>query len=162
MTRRPALRSLACAAAVAAGSFGLAAGASAGSCPADQIAMAGEGQKPGATENAAVTDTVLTKIDLANEALKIPDRQFRMRRLVVQPGGTVAWHSHADRPAIIYIVSGEMTEYASTCKQPIVHKAGETSTEQLGTEHWWKNTGDSESVLLSADLLHAVGDPNTM
>ena len=30
--------------------------------------------------------------------------------LVVQPGGIVPWHSHADRPALIYVVSGEIVE----------------------------------------------------
>ena len=35
------------------------------------------------------------------------------------------WHSHGDRPAIIYIAEGEIVEYASNCAVPIVHKAGE-------------------------------------
>ena len=33
------------------------------------------------------------------------------------------WHSHGDRPAIIYIVSGEVKEFASNCSVAIVHKA---------------------------------------
>ena len=49
-------------------------------------------------------------------------------------------------------VSGEITEYASTCAVPIVHRAGEVATETHATSHWWKNLGQETVVLLSADL----------
>ena len=49
-------------------------------------------------------------------------------------------------------VSGEITEYASTCAVPIVHRAGEVATETHATSHWWKNLGKETVVLLSADL----------
>ena len=35
---------------------------------------------------------------------------MRVRQLEIQPGGIVPWHSHADRPALIYVVSGEIVE----------------------------------------------------
>jgi quercetin dioxygenase-like cupin family protein len=81
---------------------------------------------------------------------------MRIRRLVVQPGGIVPWHSHADRPALIYIVSGSIQEYASNCSVGIEHKAGEVSIEKLGVEHWWKNTGKVPAVLLSSDIFHEM------
>ena len=37
------------------------------------------------------------------------------RKLTIEPGGVVPWHSHGDRPAIIYIAEGEIVEYASNC-----------------------------------------------
>jgi quercetin dioxygenase-like cupin family protein len=66
----------------------------------------------------------------------------------------VPWHSHGDRPAIIYIISGQITEYASTCAVPVVHKAGEATPEMHATSHWWKNDGNQPVELLSADLFH--------
>ena len=87
------------------------------------------GPKPGATAAKDVTDIVLASIDLAKEPAA-NDHQFRMRRLVIQPGGIVPWHSHDDRPALIYIVSGEITEYASNCAVPIMHKAGDVAPEE--------------------------------
>ena len=33
------------------------------------------------------------------EAVGVNNRLFRLRRLVVQPGGVVPWHSHGNRPA---------------------------------------------------------------
>lgn len=134
--------------------------ASAGECPADKVTSAG--QKPGATAHKNVTDQVIASIDLAQEGPKLKDHKFRLRRLVVQPGGEVAWHSHADRPAIIYIVSGTITEYASSCSVPIVHKAGDVARETHVTSHWWKNTSKKPVVLLSADILHEKSDPRTM
>ena len=82
----------------------------------------------------------------------IDGRVFRMRRLEIVPGGIVPWHSHAERPAIIYIISGTIEEYASNCAVPIVHKAGDVRTETKDISHWWKNTGDETVVLISADL----------
>ena len=88
---------------LAAGAFALlSVTAQAGQCPADKVTD--DGQKPGATANTAATDTVIASIDLAQEAPRLKDHAFRLRRLVIQPGGTVAWHSHGERPAIIYIV----------------------------------------------------------
>lgn len=132
----------------------------AGSCPADKIVA--NGQKPGATKPVGVDDRVIASIDLKDEGPKVKDYKFRMRRLVVFPGGTVPWHSHGERPAIIYIVSGEIVEYASTCAVPIVHKAGEVAVETHATSHWWKNHTNRRVVLLSADILHEKADGKMM
>jgi len=134
----------------------------AGGCPADKVVPAGEGQKPGATMPKDVTDTVIGSIDLSKEPTGINDRMFRLRKLVIQVGGIVPWHSHGDRPAIIYVVDGEITEYASTCAVPILHKAGDVAVETHETSHWWKNTGKKPVVLLSSDLLHDPMDQNMM
>ena len=131
-----------------------AAPALAGECPADARVPSGQGQKVGATAPKDVTDRVLAMIDLSKEKVGLKDRLFRMRELVVQPGGIVPWHDHGDRPAIIFMVEGQMTEYQSTCKVPIVHKAGEVSHESIGLQHWWKNEGKTPAKLISADLLH--------
>ena len=108
-------------AAVLAGGIALAGPAIAGSCPADKLRPDGSGEKMNATPAKDVTDTVLTSIDLAKEPAAVKDRLLRLRRLEIKPGGVVPWHSHANRPAIIYIVQGEIVEYASTCAVPIVH-----------------------------------------
>ncbi|ACK49832.1 Cupin 2 conserved barrel domain protein [Methylocella silvestris BL2] len=107
-----------------------------------------------------VTDSVIGAIDLSSEPAHIADRKLRLRKLVIEPGGVVPWHSHGDRPAIIYIVSGEVTEYASGCSVPIVHKTGDATPETHATSHWWKNTGRETAILLSADLLHDAADHN--
>jgi quercetin dioxygenase-like cupin family protein len=151
-----------CAAATAGALFAFAGAAWAGECPAGKTVADGQGQKPGATMPKDVTDVVLGSIDLATQPVAIDDRLFRMRRLAIKPGGEVPWHSHDDRPALIYVAIGEVTEYASSCAVPIVHHPGEVAVEQKGTAHWWKNTGNTTAVLISSDLLRKEGDDAMM
>ena len=155
-------RCLAAAAAIAAATSLAPVAASAGSCPANKVVADGQGQKMSTAKPKAVTDTVLTRIDLVNEPVALKDHALRLRRLVIQPGGIVPWHSHTDRPAIITIIAGTITEYRSTCAVPIVHRAGETTAEVKGTSHWWKNTGRKTVVLFSADLFHDKDDAHMM
>jgi quercetin dioxygenase-like cupin family protein len=124
----------------------------AGECPANQRVADGKGQKPGPTAPKDVTDKIIAMTDLTKEQLGIKDRLFRARQLEIKPGGIVPWHSHGDRPAMIYVVSGEIVEYASTCAVPIVHRAGEVTAERAPTSHWWQNTGTVPAVLISVDL----------
>ena len=80
-------------------------------CPPDQVRLDGSGQKPGAMMPKGVTDNVIASMALVEETeVGVNDRLFRLRRLEIKPGGEVPWHSHADRPAIIYIVQGSITE----------------------------------------------------
>jgi quercetin dioxygenase-like cupin family protein len=137
-------------AAVVASASAFAVPALAGGCPADQ-------KKANAREMVdlkpvGVTDTVIAMIDVDKEQ-SIKDRKFRMRKLTIEPGGVVPWHSHGERPAIIYIIEGEINEYASNCAVPIAHKAGDVVAETSEVSHWWKNLSDGTVVLLSADIL---------
>ncbi len=137
--------------------FGLTS-AVAGQCPADQVKA--NAREPATHAAQGVTDTTLAAIDLAKEPAAIKDRQLRFRKLTIEPGGIVPWHSHGDRPAIIYIAEGEIIEYASTCAVPIVHKAGEIRPETNPTAHWWQNTGTKTVVLFVGDVLHDQNDKN--
>jgi quercetin dioxygenase-like cupin family protein len=126
--------------------------ANAGECPADKKVADGQGQKPSTAAAKGVTDVVRSTTDLSKEPAAVNDRLFRLRQLDIQPGGIVPWHSHDNRPAMIYIVSGEIVEYASNCGVPIVHKAGDVAAEKKGTSHWWQNNGSTPVVLISVDL----------
>ena len=131
----------------------LSAAAQAGECPADRAVA--DGNPNGPTQGKGVTDAVLTSLDLADEKVALRGYQLRLRRLVVQPGGEVPVHSHANRPALIYIAEGEMTEFKNLCATPIVHKAGEATSEDHRVVHWWRNSGHVPAVILSADVFGA-------
>jgi quercetin dioxygenase-like cupin family protein len=130
----------------------------AGSCPSDKMQV--DARQPVSHAGKGVTDTVLAAIDLEKEPANIKDRQLRFRKLTIEAGGIVPWHSHGDRPAIIYIAEGEIVEYASNCSVPIVHKAGEIRPETSGTSHWWQNLGTRTVVLFVGDVLHDKSDHN--
>jgi quercetin dioxygenase-like cupin family protein len=126
--------------------------AAAGECPADQV-MAGA-NATGETMPKGVTDTVLSAVDLSAKGDAFAGYMLRLRRLVIEPGGVVPWHSHAERAANITIVEGEIEEHSSNCKVAILHKAGDTVGE-FGPElsHWWMNKSDKPVVIISGDLL---------
>ena len=135
---------------IIAGSVATASTASAGECPAGKM-------KPNAREMVdykavGVTDVTLGSINLEKQPANIRDRELRFRKLTIEPGGIVPWHSHDDRPALIYVQQGEIVEYASNCAEPIVHKAGEIRPEVFGTSHWWKNLGKETVILYVGDV----------
>ena len=160
ITKQTPWKRIALAGLVAAGFTAGATTAFAGECPADERRPDGSGQKPGATAPKDVTDTVIASTNLAKEKVALSDRLFRARRLDIKPDGIVPWHSHDNRPAMIYVVKGTVTEYASTCAVPIVHKAGDISPERLGTSHWWQNTGKETAVLISVDIFQVEDKAN--
>jgi quercetin dioxygenase-like cupin family protein len=143
---------------IIAGSVATASTAFAGECPAGKM-------KPNAREMVdykpvGVTDVTLGSIDLGKQPANIKDRELRFRKLTIEPGGIVPWHSHDDRPALIYVAEGEIIEYASNCAGPIHHKAGEIRPETQGTSHWWKNLSDKPVVLFIGDVRKDPNDHN--
>ena len=126
--------------------------AHAGQCPADKVAA--NDLKGAATAPVGVVDNELASIDLGPENVKLDQRRLRLRQMTIMPGGIVPLHSHEDRPALIMVNSGEIYEYSSKCAVPILHKAGETAREFMGTKHWWKNTGSVPVNLTIGDIVN--------
>jgi quercetin dioxygenase-like cupin family protein len=126
--------------------------AAAGECPKDKV-------KDGAVTTGemtpvGVTDTVIASIDLSPKGPEFKGLMMRMRKLVIEPGGVVPWHDHKTRPANIFVVSGMIEEYRSTCEVPVMHKAGDVTAEfGASLAHWWKNTSKKQTVLISADIV---------
>jgi quercetin dioxygenase-like cupin family protein len=121
----------------------------AGECPAGQQGSNELVERPASPKG--VSDKVIGAIDLGS-ALGVNGRDLRLRRLIIQPGGVVPFHSHNGRPAIIITLKGQILEYASNCRAPIVHRAGETVNETAEVSHYWVNRGKTVVELLSADV----------
>jgi quercetin dioxygenase-like cupin family protein len=153
-----AWQGLALACAIIAASAAHNSSAIAGECPADQ-AKAGVRDKADFKAQ-GVSDVTLGSINLETQPAKIKDRELRFRKLTIEPGGIVPWHSHDDRPALIYVQQGEIVEYASNCAVPIVHKAGDLRPEVYGTSHWWKNLGSETVILYVGDVRKDPHDHN--
>jgi quercetin dioxygenase-like cupin family protein len=143
------LKTLSAASLFALGGLTLTPAAMAGDCPAGK-----EGASPlaVATMPKDVTDNVIGAIDLGN-GYNVAGKTMRLRKLVIQPGGVVPNHSHAERPANIYVVDGQITEYRSTCSVPIEHKTGEVAVESGNLSHWWRNNSNKPVTLISADIV---------
>ena len=141
---------------IIAGSLASASTALAGECPAGK--MKANVREKVDYKPVGVTDVTLGAINLEKQPANIKDRELRFRKLTIEPGGIVPWHSHDDRPALIYVAEGEIIEYASNCAGPIHHKAGEIRPETQGTAHWWKNLSDKPVVLFIGDVRHDPDD----
>jgi len=141
-----------------AGSFVAASAAFAGECPADKM-------KPDVRpmvdyKPVGISDVTLGSIDLGKQPAHIEGRELRFRKLTIAPGGIVPWHSHDDRPALIFVQQGEIVEYASNCEVPITHKTGDIRPEVFGTSHWWKNLGKETAILYVGDVRKDPNDHN--
>jgi quercetin dioxygenase-like cupin family protein len=141
-----------------AGSMVVASAAIAGECPADK--MKANVREKVDTKPVGVSDVTLGSIDLGKQPAHIEGRELRFRKLTIEPGGIVPWHSHDDRPALILVQQGEIVEYASNCEVPITHKAGEIRPEVFGTSHWWKNLGKETVILYVGDVRKDPNDHN--
>jgi quercetin dioxygenase-like cupin family protein len=111
---------------------------------------AGQSRQP-PPENVGQTADLLRELDLTNEIESGKGRPLRMRRVTVQPGGALALHNHADRPAVTYMLSGEMT-YHYEGKPDVVLRAGQGFAEGRATTHWGENTGKVPAVWIAVDI----------
>ena len=122
----------------------------AGECPAGK--MKANAREEVKLKAVGVSDVTLGSIDLEKQPANIKGRELRFRKLTIEPGGVVPWHSHDDLPAIIFVQQGEIVEYASNCAEAILHKAGDIRPEVSGTSHWWKNLGTETVILYVGDV----------
>ncbi len=119
-------------------------GASIGAAVADQMPP---------TENKGMAAKPLSGFDLGKQGLKdYEQRQMRIRQITLAPGGVAAFHSHSQRPALSYILSGNLTEHRKGSSEARIYHAGEVITESTDVDHWAENTGSEPVVIVSVDL----------
>ncbi len=104
-------------------------------------------------ENKGMSAKQLSGLELGKQGLKDYDaRQMRIRQITVEPGGAAAFHSHSQRPALTYVVSGALVEHRKGVSEPHTYKAGDVITEGTDVDHWAENTGKEPALLVSVDL----------
>ena len=58
-------------------------------------------------DNKGFTASKTTVVDLGPEIEGMAGRQLRLRLLTIEPGGHIGLHSHKDRPAVVYFLTGQ-------------------------------------------------------
>jgi quercetin dioxygenase-like cupin family protein len=109
------------------------------------------GQRTPPTETVGQTQELLRSIDLTNEIASTRGRPLRMRRITLQPGGVLGLHNHVDRPAITYLLQGQMT-YHYEGRPPQVANPGDGFAEGRATTHWGESTGSVPAVWIAVDI----------
>jgi quercetin dioxygenase-like cupin family protein len=111
---------------------------------------AGQRQQP--VDNVGQTQELLRSIDLTKEVDSAAGRILRMRKITLQPGGILGLHDHVDRPAITYLLQGEVT-YHEQGKPDTTVKPGGGSAEGRATRHWAENTGKEPAIWIGVDIV---------
>jgi len=63
-------------------------------------------------ETRGVTVQHLASVDLGPEIAGMAGRELRMRIVTIEPGGVLGpVHDHADRPGVVYILQGTITDH---------------------------------------------------
>ncbi len=102
-------------------------------------------------------------LDLKTQIEGMQGRELRTRRVTIKPGGIAPVHGHRDRPAMLYVVTGEIVEHRSDSSAPITRRGGDLSLAEDGVAHWWENTGQADVVILATDVFNkakGVDDEN--
>jgi quercetin dioxygenase-like cupin family protein len=104
------------------------------------------------SENKGMSASQLSGLDLSKQGLNdLERRQMRMRQIIIEPGGVAALHSHAQRPALTYVLKGTLLEHRNGGPDR-TYKPGEVITESTDVDHWAENKGSEPVVLISVDL----------
>ncbi len=105
-----------------------------------------------APESKGVTVELLSVVDLGPEIDGMAGRQLRMRKVAIEPGGVFGpVHHHRDRPGIVYILQGTITDHRNgVCRD---YGPGAGWPEDRNTTHWLENRGTVTAVEISVDIV---------
>jgi quercetin dioxygenase-like cupin family protein len=105
-----------------------------------------------APESKGVTTEVLGTVDLGREIEGMEGRQLRMRMVTIEPGGVFGpLHDHKDRPGLVYILQGTITDHRDGVATDYGPGAG--WPEDRDTLHWLENRGTVPAVEISVDIV---------
>jgi quercetin dioxygenase-like cupin family protein len=105
-----------------------------------------------APRTAGVTTKLLAAVDLGPEIEGMAGRQLRMREVTIEPGGVFGpLHDHKDRPGIVYILQGAITDFRDGIATE--YGPGVGWPEDRNTTHWLENRGTIPAVEISVDIV---------
>lgn len=106
----------------------------------------------GAQQTKGVTAKLLGTVDLGPEIEGMAGRQLRMRIITIEPGGVFGpVHDHKDRPGLVYILQGKITDFRNGVATE--YGPGLGWPEDRNTIHWLENKGTAPAVEISVDIV---------
>jgi uncharacterized cupin superfamily protein len=105
-----------------------------------------------ARETKGVTVELLGTVDLGPEIEGMAGRELRMRKVTIAPGGVFGpLHDHQDRPGIVYILEGTITDHRDGVATD--YGPGLGWPEDRRTLHGLENRGTVPAVEISVDIV---------
>jgi quercetin dioxygenase-like cupin family protein len=99
-----------------------------------------------------VSARLLATVDLGPEIDGMAGRQLRMRMITIEAGGVFGpLHDHQDRPGIVYILEGTITDHRGGITTE--YGPGVGWPEDRNTTHWLENRGSNTAVEISVDIV---------
>jgi quercetin dioxygenase-like cupin family protein len=103
-------------------------------------------------ETNGVTVQLLATLDLGPEIAGMAGRHLRMRMVTIAPGGVFGpIHDHRDRPGMVYILQGTITDHRNGVAKE--YGPGVGWPEDKHTTHWLENRGTTPAVEISVDIV---------
>ncbi len=103
-------------------------------------------------ETKGVTTKLLATVDLGPEIEGMAGRQLRMRLVTMEPGAVFGpVHDHRDRPGIVYILQGTITDHRDGVATD--YGPGVGWPEDRHTLHWLETRGPIPAVEISVDIV---------
>ena len=115
-------------------------------------AVMGQDAKPQTTKGISLSAKNTLLLGPQIPALK--GYAMQLRTIVLEPGAVAGYHSHAKRPVVAYLVSGEYIEHRDGLPE-IVHMPGEQWVEGADVAHWSENRGTETAVLINVEVFRA-------
>ena len=98
-----------------------------------------------------VTVNLLATVGLGPEIEGMAGRRLRMRLVTIEPGGVFGpIHDHKDRPGIVYILQGRITDHRNG--DATDYGPGVGWPEDRNTTHWLENRGTIPAMEISVDV----------
>ncbi|AZD29287.1 cupin domain-containing protein [Pseudomonas chlororaphis] len=105
-----------------------------------------------APETKGVAVQVLATVDLGPEIEGMAGRQLRMRLVTIEAGGVFGpIHNHKDRPGVVYILEGTITDHRNGLDTD--YGPGLGWPEDRDTTHWLENRGTVPAREISVDIV---------
>ena len=97
----------------------------------------------------------LASVDLGPEIEGMEGRRLRMRLVTIEPGGVIGpVHDHVDRPGVVYILQGTITDHRNGVATE--YGPGVGWPEDRNTMHWLENRGGITAIEISVDILNEI------
>jgi len=95
-------------------------------------------------------------LQLGGQIPELEGYVLEIRTIVLQPGAHSYYHSHATRPVVAYLVSGDYTEHRDG-EGVVAHAPGEQWVEGPEVAHWSENRGGQPAILINVEVQRPKG-----
>ena len=115
------------------------------------VAPYSSGQEAKRQETKGISLKASSTLPLGSQIPALKGYALQIRPLSLKPGAVAGYHSHAKRPIVAYLVSGNYTEHRDG-QGVVVHKPGEQWVEGADVAHWSENRGSETTFLINVEV----------